>query len=86
MAKGIPGQHEFYKNAEPKRPWMKDQPEVTQEGEETPETFVFNPEIHTIAHKGGGRYYVLNGEEKVYGPMDKASAEAMAASAEQPEG
>jgi regulator of replication initiation timing len=31
--------------------------------------FKFDPEIHHIEHRGGGNWFVMNQEEKVYGPI-----------------
>jgi len=43
--------------------------------------FSFDPEIHTIDHRGGGSYFVMDlNEEKVYGPLtdeERATFNAM---------
>jgi hypothetical protein len=31
--------------------------------------FVFNPEIHSIEHRGAGQWFVMEGEKKVYGAL-----------------
>jgi len=38
--------------------------------------FVFDASVHHVEHRGGGRWYVMSGEEKVFGPLDKATAKA----------
>jgi len=41
------------------------------DGDSEPEGFKFDPEIHHIEHRGGGSWFVMELEEKVYGPISK---------------
>lgn len=40
-----------------------------REPEEVTEIWEFDPEIHTVKHRGGGKWYVMEGDEKVEGPL-----------------
>jgi len=55
-------------------------PPVVQSGS-SDDPFIFNPEIHTIEHKGRGSYFVMDqNDDKVYGPLseeEKANFNAM---------
>lgn len=33
--------------------------------------FVFDPAIHSVEHRGGGKYYVIENENKVKGPLSE---------------
>ncbi len=33
--------------------------------------FVFDPAIHSIAHRGAGKWYVMENEEKIKGPLSE---------------
>lgn len=44
------------------------------------EAFVFDPDKHALEHRGRGKYYVMDGEIKIYGPVtveEKAKFEAL---------
>ena len=41
------------------------------EDSDEPEAFVFDPEKHLIEHRGGGKWYVMDGKDKVHGPISK---------------
>jgi len=52
----------------------KDEVEAPEEEVEnetkSEDAFTFDPDIHTIDHRGGGSYFVMDlNEEKVYGPL-----------------
>ncbi len=50
--------------------------EVDTDQESEPKEFTFDPEIHTIDHRGGGSYFVMDLEDnKVYGPLTDAEKE-----------
>lgn len=53
-------------------------PSEEENSESTPDDsdeFVFNPEIHSLDHRGAGTYSVMDGENAVYGPLGKDSEE-----------
>ena len=58
-----------------------DEPVKEETEPETDKPFVFDPEVHTIDHRGRGVYWVMDqNEEKVYGPLtdeEKAKFTAM---------
>lgn len=41
--------------------------------------FVFDPEVHHIEHRGGGKYYVMDQETKVSDAISKEEADAYTA-------
>ncbi len=51
-------------------PSKKESPANTTETVESADNdFVFDPEKHVLEHRGRGQYYVMDCEEKVYGPV-----------------
>jgi len=66
----------------PAKDASEDVEEADTEQEPQPkEEFSFDPEVHTIDHRGGGSYFVMDlNEEKVYGPLtdeERATFNAM---------
>ena len=61
---------------EPETEAVESEPET----EEEPEDWKFNPAIHKIKHRGGGKWYVMIGSEKIEGPLspeDRMKYQAM---------
>lgn len=52
---------------EPLENITEDKPKEKPESKE----FVFDPEKHSVEHRGGGNWFVMELEEKVYGPLDE---------------
>lgn len=39
-------------------------------------SFVFDPEKHHIEHRGAGKWFVMEGDKKIYGPLTTEEREA----------
>ena len=50
---------------------------VKENKQDDKKTFAFDPEIHHIEHRGFGKYYIMDKEDVVHGPLTKAEAEAL---------
>ena len=54
--------------------------ELEPETEKEPEGWKFDPYMHTVKHRGGGKWYVMEGDEKIEGPLspeDRIKYQAM---------
>lgn len=67
--------------SEPKKKLEKVDDLVSDDKDADSEEFVFDPENHTVEHRGAGKYFVMDLEDKkLYGPLtddEKTKFEAM---------